>query len=156
MSKSGTKKSTTPRGKLIYHSRVEERKRIGDNPTDFVEKSVTHSEDGIFAKLYEKKNGAVTKTTVKAGPTGGEYVFTVRVGTDEAKVSTLSKKDLLSKLKTDKNLDFIVDYVSKEKSLARAKSKSKKANSKKSGSKKKADSKKSKSKSKSKKTAKRK
>ena len=65
----------TFKGKLLYHSHEESKKRIGDNPVDVVEKSVTHAEDNLFCKFYEKKNGKITKITVKASGGGPDAVI---------------------------------------------------------------------------------
>lgn len=126
--KTGSKSSIKPavrKGKLLYHSREEVKKRVGENPTDVVEKSVTHAEDNLFCKFYEKKNGVATKISVKSGGKGGEYIYSIKKGDAETKTSTHAKKDLIKVLKEHPQLAFMVEYIESEKSLARSKSKSK-------------------------------
>lgn len=131
-SKPGAKKPSNSgsKGKLLYHSREESKERVGDSPATVVEKTVTHSEDGLFCKFYEKKNGVALKITIKSKSTGGEYSVSIKKGDADTKSATHNKKDLLAFLKENKNLDFITKYVEKEKMLARPKSKSTKSKSK--------------------------
>lgn len=120
-SKSGSKSGRTNKGKLIYHSVEESKKRVGENPIDIVEKSVTHSDENLFCKYYEKKNGTVTKVTVKASGTGKEYTYSVKKGDAPIETQVFAKKDLVSKLKKDDKLEFMVKYIENASSLARPK-----------------------------------
>ena len=146
---SSKKSDSKQKGKLLYHSTEQMKKRVGDASTDVIEKTVTHAEDTLFCKLYEKKNGVVTKVTVKSGGAGGEYTFTVKKGDSDAKVTQMKKKDLVDTLKKDANLSFMLEYIDKAKSLARStkgKTKSKTKSKSKSKSQSKSKGKKSKSK----------
>jgi hypothetical protein len=127
-SKTGSKdtgKRTTNehKGKLLYHSSTEAKERVGEKPTDVIEKSVTHSENTLFCKFYEKKNGVATKITVRSSGTGGEYTVTMKKGEGETKKMTHNKKDLMAWIKENKDLEFMSAYIGKEKSLGRPKAK---------------------------------
>jgi len=112
------------KGKLLYHSSTESKNRVGEKPTDVIEKSVTHSEDSLFCKFYEKKNGVATKITVKSSGKGGEYIVTMKKGEGETKTYTHTKKQLMDWIKDNKDLDFMADYIGKEKTLGRPKARS--------------------------------
>jgi hypothetical protein len=116
---SKSQKPRTHKGKLIYHSLEQTKKRVGDNPRDIVEKMVTHSEDNLFCKYYESKNGVVTKITVKSGGGGKEYVLTVKRGDAPPETSTYNKKDVLAKLGKEERLSFMLKYIEGASSLSR-------------------------------------
>ena len=132
-------KDQKTKGKLIHHST--DNKYTNDGKVKSTEeKIVHHSEDGYFAKYFKKSGSTVTKVEVKSSGTGGEYTVIVISGGDKS-TSTYSKSDLVSYLKGQDHLQFILDYVVGAKSLARAKktkskSKSKSKTGSKSGSKK--------------------
>lgn len=113
------------RGKLIYHSVEESKKRVGENPIDIVEKSITHSDENLFCKYYEKKNGTVTKITVKSTGSGKEYTYSVKKGESPIESTNHNKKELLAKLKKDDKLDFIVKYIDTASTLSRPKTSTK-------------------------------
>lgn len=107
--------------KVIYFHRNETNDRDAKSSAT-VEKMIRHSDTGIFCKFFEKKNDKQKRITVKSEKSG-EYVVTIKDGNNDPKSSTHDKKGLLAFLKDHKELDFIHAYVSKEKSLARPKSK---------------------------------
>lgn len=116
-----SKANGKPRGKLIYHSREELKERVGDKPSDIIEKSVIHAEDKLFCKFFEQKNGKKLRISVMSGPTGGKYKLTVKEGDSEPKVTEFEKKDLLSYLKKNDKLSFMLGYIEKTKTLSRPK-----------------------------------
>jgi hypothetical protein len=101
----------THRGKLIYHSVEESKKRFGNNQIDIVERLVTHAEDNLFCKFFEKKNGVVTRITIKAPGFGKEYTYSIKKGDALVEVNIYSKKELISKLKKNDKLEFMVKYL---------------------------------------------
>ena len=130
-----------PRGKLIFHDEV--KKYTNDGKVKSAEEMfVHHSEDGYYTKYFKKNGSASTKIEVKAPAAGGEYTLMVTENGDK-KTSTHSKSEILAYLKKNKALEFMLEYINRTKSLARAKKGSKKSKSKK-GSKKSKKSKRSK------------
>jgi hypothetical protein len=120
------------KGKLIYHSREESAMKKGDSPATVIEKSVTHSEENLFCKYYEKKGDSATRITVKSSTSGGVYTLTVKKGAGEPKVTTHNKKEIMDFLRKDKELGFMMEYIEKTKSLSRPKRSSKKGSKKRS------------------------
>jgi hypothetical protein len=106
-----------PRGKLLYHSKTEDKKIVGNKSRDIVEKTVTHAKDKFYAKYYIRKNDSIAKIQIIAPSTGGEYILIVKKNDGEAKKSTHNKKEILSFLKKNKDLDFMEKYIEKTKSL---------------------------------------
>jgi len=119
-SRDGQREMRQHKGKLIYHSVEQSKKRVGDNPHDIVEKSVTHSDENLFCKYYEKKNGVVTKITVKSGGAGKEYTLTIKRGDAPGEITTHTKKEILAKLSKDDRLSFMVKYLEGTAALSRA------------------------------------
>ena len=109
------KSSGKEKGKLLYFENSESK--------------VIHADDKLFCKFYGVKNGVSNKVTIESGKTGGEYTLSVKSGTNAPKVTKHNKKEILAFLKTDPNLAFMTDYISKTSSLTRRKG-SKKASKK--------------------------
>lgn len=112
------------KSKQLYYSKELSSSRIGDKPSNVIEKEVNHLEDKLFCKFFENKDGKQTKIIVIAPGTGGEYKLVIKNDGDD-KTSTHSKSEILAFLKKNKNLDFMVKYITSAKSLSRASSKSK-------------------------------
>jgi hypothetical protein len=126
-SKTASKTASKSRGKLIYHSIEQMKKKSGENPTDTIEKQVTHSDDVLICKYYEKKNNVATKIIVKSSGTGKDYEYIIKKGNEDQKITKHDKSGILSLLKSNKNLDFMVDYIANAKTLSRTQTKSKNA-----------------------------
>jgi hypothetical protein len=123
--------NTRPRSentrKVLFESSEVKRDIAGENRT-VLEKSVVRSEDKLFCKFFSQKTDMVHKVTVESKPTGGEYIVTITKGKRgelTPNKSTYDKKKLMEMLKADKNLEFMADYIGKDKSLARSGSKTK-------------------------------
>ena len=101
------KSSGKEKGKLLYFENHESK--------------VIHAEDKLFCKFYGVKNGVSSKVTVESSKTGGEYTLTVKSGNNAPKVSKHNKKEIFAFLKSDPNLGFMLDYISKTSSLSRKK-----------------------------------
>ena len=99
------KSSGKEKGKLLYFENSESK--------------VIHADDKLFCKFYGVKNGVSNKVTIESGKTGGEYTLSVKTGTNAPKVTKHNKKEILAFLKTDPNLAFMTDYISKTSSLTR-------------------------------------
>ena len=110
------------KSKQLYYSKELSSSRIGDKPSNVIEKEVNHLEDKLFCKFFENKDGMQTKIIVIAPGTGGEYKLVIKKDGDD-KTSTHSKSEILAFLKKNKNLDFMVKYITSAKSLSRARSK---------------------------------
>lgn len=115
---SKSKAKSSLKGKLIFHDEVKKYSNDGKLKST-EEMSVTHAEDGYSAKYFVKKNDKSTKIMVRAPGTGGEYTLVVMENGDK-KESKHSKTELLAYLKKNPALGFMIDYISKTKSLARA------------------------------------
>lgn len=132
-----SKKTTKNEDNIIYFHREETNDRDASKSYT-VEKMVRHSDAGVFFKFFENKDGKTRKITVKADkPKLGEYTLSIKEGSNDAKNSTHDKKGLMAVLKERKELDFMLAYFNKEKSLARPVKKTSKKASKKSKSSKK-------------------
>jgi hypothetical protein len=107
------------RGKLIYSSLVETKMKTGDG-VEIVEKRITHEDDMFQCKFYEKKSGKAERIIVKAPVDGKSYTLIVTKDNGEAKTSTHDKKEILEYLEKNEKLKFMVEYIKKTKTLARA------------------------------------
>ena len=124
-SKTMNKPKREHKGKLIYHSLDESRSRVGDNPPTIIERGITHSDERLICKYYEKVKGNITKITISSSGSGGDYTYSIKKGTESTETSTHKKTELLSKIKKDDRLDFIVKYMKDSKQLSRAKTSTK-------------------------------
>jgi len=120
MSKSS--KSSTPKDDTLIYFHKDETTDKDTKSSSTVEKMVRHSDTGIFMKFFENKNDKKKRVTVKSEKSG-EYVVSIKDGNNDPKTSTHDKKGLLAFLKERKELDFMLTYVSKEKTLSRPSSK---------------------------------
>ena len=112
--------SKANKGKLIYHDEV--KKYTNDGKVKSAEDMVVHhAEDGYYAKYFKKAGGKSTKIEVKAGGAGGEYTLMVTKDGGEKKTSTHNKTEITAFLKKNADLQFMLDYLVNNKSLARAK-----------------------------------
>ena len=107
-------------GKLLYHSISKTKNIVGDNKYDVIEQSVTRSDEILFCKYYEKIKGVFTKIIVRSSGKGGEYIYSIKNGSDPTDTATYKKTELLTKLKKDDRLDFIVKYIKDSKDLSRS------------------------------------
>lgn len=142
--KKSHKTDTRKRGKLHYHSTEGSRKRVGESEAEINERVITHSEEGLFGKFFEKRNGKTVRVTIKSPAAGGEYTVTVQKDGGEAKTTKYNKKDLIAFLKGDANYSHMVDYIDKSKLLSRARGRKSKSKSRKASRKTKRSSRKSK------------
>ncbi len=115
-------------GKLIYQDK-EMSLHSEDGKFDLLEKEVKYGENGLYAKLYQKKDGKITKYEVIAPAAGGEYKLNITTD-GEKKSTTHTKTDLIAFLKKNADLKFIVEYIGKSKELARPAAKKTKTKSK--------------------------
>ena len=112
------------KGKLIYHTEERSLHAEGDK-FDLIEKEVKYSEDrGLYCKMYQKKDGKITKYEVISPKAGGQYTLNVTVD-GEKKTSTHTKTELLAFLKKNSDLKFMAEYIGKSTSLSRALARSK-------------------------------
>jgi hypothetical protein len=118
------------KGKILYSS-VETNRKVTGDEVNIVEKTVSHYEKNLYAKYYIKKNGKISKIEITAPGTGGEYTLSVKKDDQDKKVTKHTKKEILDFIKKQgKDLEFMLDYIGKTRTLSRAsskKSKSKKA-----------------------------
>jgi hypothetical protein len=117
------------KSKQLYYSKELSSSRVGDKPSNVLEKEVNHAEDKLFCKFFENKNGKKTKILVIAPGSGGEYKLVVTKD-DDKKESTHSKSEIEAYLKKNKHLEFMLKYINSTKSLSRPKTKAKKSSSK--------------------------
>jgi hypothetical protein len=120
------------KGKNIFFLFEDFGQKDGEGPTDIIEKKIKHSEGEsgqFFCKYYEKKNGEVTKISVKSGTNGGDYELITSNGEGKPEIEKMNKKNLLAELNKNKNLDFMVDYIKKTSVLEGGAKKKKKASS---------------------------
>jgi hypothetical protein len=117
------------KGKQLYYSKELSSSRVGDKPSNVLEKEVNHVEDKLFCKYFENKNGKKTKVLVIAPGSGGEYKLVVIKDGDKQE-STHSKSELMAYLKKNKHLDFMLKYINSATSLSRPKSRKTKSRSK--------------------------
>ena len=105
------------KSKQLYYSKELSSSRVGDKPSNVLEKEVNHVEDKLFCKFFENKDGKKTKILVIAPGTGGEYKLVIKKDGDD-KTSTHTKSEILAFLKKNKNLDFMAKYISSSKTLS--------------------------------------
>jgi hypothetical protein len=115
---SSSKAKNSPKGKLIFYD--ETKKYTNDGKLKSAEEMVVrHGEDGYYAKYFVRKGDKSTKIEVKSSASGGEYTLVVTENGDR-KETKHTKTDLMAKLRKNPALGFMVDYIGKTKSLARA------------------------------------
>jgi hypothetical protein len=115
---SSSKAKNSPKGKLIFYD--ETKKYTNDGKLKSAEEMIVrHGEDGYYAKYFVRKGDKSTKIEVKSSASGGEYTLVVTENGDR-KETKHTKTDLMAKLKKNPALGFMVDYIGKTKSLARA------------------------------------
>jgi hypothetical protein len=108
----------TTKAKLKYmHYNMTEEVKTGKSTT--IEEQVIHGEDGISFKYFEKVDDKMEKHSAKENKDG---TYTYKVMKDgKADTMTLSKDELLKKMKGNKKLDFAVKYISTNKQKGGAK-----------------------------------
>lgn len=87
---------------------------ISNNKKSIVEEYIIDGSKGLLVKFFDKKDDKFTKITIKSTDDGNYRYITVS-DTKDREEQTLNKKDLLAILKKNKNLDFAIDYITKQK-----------------------------------------
>lgn len=87
---------------------------ISNNKKSIVEEYIIDGSKGLLVKFFDKKGDKFTKITIKSTDDGNYRYITVS-DTKDREEQTLNKKDLLAILKKNKNLDFAIDYITKQK-----------------------------------------
>ncbi len=102
-------------------------KHVEGDKRETHEEFIIHGSKGFTAKYYHKDNKQEVRVVV--AKKDDKYVLKTKMG-DKVDEKTMSKADLIKELSKQKELKFMVDYLSKAKDLSRPKAGSKKGSKK--------------------------
>ena len=100
----------------ILHSEVS--KHVEGDKRETHEEFMIHGDKGFSAKYYHKDSKQEIRIVVTKKD--DMYILKTKLG-DKEDVKTLTKAELIKELSKQKELKFIVDYLSKAKDLSRSK-----------------------------------
>jgi hypothetical protein len=121
------KPSTKEKLKYMHYNMIEE---VRSGKSTLIEEQVIHGDDGISFKYFEKIGDKMEKYSAKENK-DGTYMYKA-MKNRQVETLTLSKDELLKKIKSNKKLDFATKFMANQKGGTKRKTTKRKTTKKKS------------------------
>jgi hypothetical protein len=104
------KSATKAKLKYMHYNMIEE---VRSGKSTLVEEQVIHGDDGVSFKYFEKIGDKMEKYSAKENKDGTFMYKSMKNG--QAETLTLSKDELVKKMKSNKKLDFATKFMANQK-----------------------------------------